>query len=79
MTNEENLKNRISLLNRYVQSLCGLYSRVARQLQVDRSYVSRVARGERRSDVVERALSNEFTRVISEDEPPATTLVADRD
>jgi len=29
--------------------------------------------------VVERALSNEFTRVISEDEPPATTLVADRD
>jgi hypothetical protein len=34
----------------------GLYARVARRLGVDRSYVSRVARGERRSRRVERAL-----------------------
>jgi transcriptional regulator with XRE-family HTH domain len=65
------------LLNRYVQSLCGLYSRIARQLNVDRSYVSRVARGERHSEEIERALSSEFTRITEEqapqeaDEPPA--------
>jgi hypothetical protein len=34
----------------------GLYVRVARELGVDASYVSRVARGERRSDEVESAL-----------------------
>lgn len=54
------------LLNHYVQSLCGLYSRVANQLRVDRSYVSRVARGERHSEDVERALSTEFQRITSE-------------
>jgi hypothetical protein len=41
---------------------------VARQLQVDRSYVSRVARGERHSEQVERALTTEFDRIMSEDE-----------
>ncbi len=41
----------------------GLYSRVARQLAVDRSYVSRVARGERRSPRVEAALKNELRRI----------------
>ena len=59
---------KISLINRYVQSLCGLYSRVARQLHVDRSYVSRVARGERRSEPIERALTTEFDRVVAETE-----------
>jgi hypothetical protein len=61
-------KRKISLLNHYVQSICGLYSRVARQLKVDRSYVSRVARGERRSREIERALSAEFTRIVDENE-----------
>lgn len=41
----------------------GLYSRVARQLGVDRSYVSRVARGERRSRRVEEALRAELKRI----------------
>ena len=41
----------------------GLYSRVARQLGVDRSYVSRVARGERRSRRVENALRAEVKRI----------------
>jgi len=59
--------HKVSLVNRYVQSLCGLYSRVARQLGVDRSYVSRVARGERRSEPIERALSNEFDRIMTEE------------
>ena len=54
------------LLNYYVQSLCGLYSRVASRLRVDRSYVSRVARGERHSEQVEEALSTEFARITDE-------------
>ncbi len=66
MDEMEDPKKKMSLVNRYVQSLCGLYSRVARQLKVDRSYVSRVARGERHSEEVERALSSEFNRIISE-------------
>lgn len=41
----------------------GLYSRVAKQLGVDRSYVSRVARGERRSQRVEAALRAELKRI----------------
>lgn len=41
----------------------GIYSRVARQLGVDRSYVSRVARGERRSEEIENALRGELRRV----------------
>ena len=41
----------------------GIYSRVARQLGVDRSYVSRVARGERRSQEIEEALRAELRRV----------------
>ncbi|HUI84874.1 MAG TPA: hypothetical protein VL240_11655 [Candidatus Binatia bacterium] len=63
---KEQQRSRIALLNRYVQSLCGLYSRVARQLKLDRSFVSRVARGERRSEVVEQALNKEFSRVMDE-------------
>jgi hypothetical protein len=61
-------RQRMSVVNRYVQSLCGLYSRIARQLQVDRSYVSRVARGERHSEQVERAISTEFERIMNENE-----------
>ncbi|HLK33186.1 MAG TPA: response regulator [Terriglobales bacterium] len=41
----------------------GIYSRVARQLGVDRSYVSRVARGERRSKEIEEALRSEMRRL----------------
>jgi hypothetical protein len=58
---------KVSLINRYVQSLCGLYSRVARQLGVDRSYVSRVARGQRRSEPIEQALVSEFDRIVTHD------------
>jgi hypothetical protein len=63
--NEQDTKYKMSVVNRYVQSLCGLYSRVARQLSVDRSYVSRVARGERHSDAVENAISTEFDRIMN--------------
>src|SRR6266576_3749999 len=42
----------------------GFYGRVARQLEVDPSYVSRVARGERQSAVIEAALEREMNRII---------------
>jgi hypothetical protein len=43
----------------------GLYGRVARNLKVDPSYVSRVARGERQSDVIEASLERELKRIMS--------------
>jgi len=43
----------------------GLYGRVARQLKVDPSYVSRVARGERQSDAIEGSLERELRRIMA--------------
>jgi hypothetical protein len=43
----------------------GLYGRVAKQLKVDPSYVSRVARGERQSDEIEMSLERELRRIMS--------------
>src|SRR6266478_9515774 len=43
----------------------GLYGRVARQLRVDPSYVSRVARGERQSDDIEASLERELKRIMA--------------
>ena len=54
--------NKQSQFKRY-QLYRGLYSRVARKLGVDRSYVSRVARGERRSKDIEAALTSELKRI----------------
>ena len=42
----------------------GLYGRVARDLKVDPSYVSRVARGERQSDEIEASLERELKRIM---------------
>lgn len=42
----------------------GLYHRVASQLRMDPSYVSRVARRERRSKLIENALRRELSRII---------------
>jgi DNA-binding transcriptional regulator YdaS (Cro superfamily) len=58
-------KNHVAKLQKlkyYIESLCGIYSRIARRLGVDRTYVSRVAKGERRSSEVEAALIREFDR-----------------
>lgn len=41
----------------------GVYSRVARKLKIDPSYVSRVARGERNSEDISQALAEELHRV----------------
>ena len=59
---------KLQKLSHYVQSLCGIYSRIARRLGVDRTYVSRVARGERCSPEVEAALIRDFERNV---EPPS--------
>ena len=42
----------------------GIYRRVAKRLDVDPSYVSRVARGERRAAFVTEALEKEFRRAM---------------
>ena len=55
-TNIESLLSRHSLYR-------GVYSRVARQLKMDRSFVSRVANGKRRSAEVEAALRQEIARI----------------
>ena len=41
----------------------GVYARVARRLGVDPSFVSRVAKGERRSEKIQEALVSELTRI----------------
>ncbi|HVZ18425.1 MAG TPA: hypothetical protein VG897_14995 [Terriglobales bacterium] len=51
--------------------LSGLYTRVARQVGVHPSYVSRVARGERRSERISRAIANELAQFVSTDAPAA--------
>ena len=42
----------------------GLYGRVARHLDIDPSYVSRVARGERQSEAMEAALAREMRQIM---------------
>ena len=44
----------------------GLYGRVARHLDVDPSYVSRVARGERQSAAVVSVLRRELNKIVQE-------------
>ncbi|MGH9684544.1 MAG: hypothetical protein ACRD4S_13150 [Candidatus Acidiferrales bacterium] len=42
----------------------GMYNRIARKLRVDPSYVSRVARGERKSEEVQAALDREIKKLL---------------
>jgi len=59
----QNSGTKIRKINSLIEALCGMYSRVARRLGVHRTYVSRVARGERRSEEIENALIAEYDRV----------------
>ena len=43
----------------------GLYARVAHDLGLDVSYISRIAHGKRKSKAAEKALSQEFTKVLA--------------
>jgi len=56
----DNIKNpKLNRLSLYR----GIYSRIAKELEIDPSYVSRVARGERQSAKVEAALLKEIRRI----------------
>jgi transcriptional regulator with XRE-family HTH domain len=61
--NDEKRRKKLDQINEVMQSVCNLYSRVAQQLGVTRSFVSRVARGERRSVEVEQTLIQEFDNI----------------
>jgi len=43
----------------------GLYARVGHKLGVDVSYISRVARGERHSEIAEKAIKREYHKVLA--------------
>jgi DNA-binding transcriptional regulator YdaS (Cro superfamily) len=60
---DQSSKAKIAKLNGLVEKVCGIYSRIARRLGVHRTFVSRVARGERQSQSVEDALAAEYDRV----------------
>lgn len=53
-------------LLRQCQRYRGLFTRIARQLGRDRTHVSRVAMGERKSKMIERALRAELDRLNRE-------------
>lgn len=59
---KKNTGAKLQKLRDYIQLLCGLYSRIARRLGVDRTYVSKVANGKRHSEEIEAALIQEFDR-----------------
>lgn len=50
---------------RAVSLFRGLYARVAHKVGVDVSYVSRIARGQRKSKVAEKALNHEFEKILA--------------
>jgi len=49
---------------RAVSLFRGLYARVGQKLGIDPSYISRIARGERQSKVIAKALTKEFNKVV---------------
>ena len=51
--------------SRAVELFRGLYARVGHKLRLDPSYISRVARGKRKSDAVEKEINREFRRVLT--------------
>jgi hypothetical protein len=61
MNNEDSDGNMNSIPS--VSLFRGVYNRVAKRLGVDPSYVSRVARGERKSASVEQALAEEVRAI----------------
>jgi len=54
-------KSRLGLASK----MRGLYRRAARTLRVDPSYVSRVARGERKSPKIEAYLNREISKLLT--------------
>jgi len=60
---KEETAKKLTRLQRLIDNLCGIYSRVANLLGVHRTFVSRVARGERQSAPVEKALVEEYEKM----------------
>ena len=56
----------------------GLYGRIARKLGVDPSYVSRVARGQRRSAIIGQALRRELDQITRRVSGSSVTVSASR-
>ena len=63
MANKVSSARKLNKLNLLVERVCGIYTRVASRIGVHRSFVSRVARGERQSEPIENALVKEFDTV----------------
>jgi len=57
--------NKIEVKLNFASMIRGLYGRVARNVNVDPSYVSRVARGERRSDRIQASLERELKKLMA--------------
>jgi hypothetical protein len=64
-TGNGNGKNGHNMLYSLPTLYRGIYNRVAEKVGCDPSYVSRVARGERTSEAVARALENEIRHTIT--------------
>ena len=56
MKRSETNRVQLALIVKCAEFFSNMYSRIAEQCGVDRSYVSRVARGERHSATIERRL-----------------------
>jgi len=63
MKRDNNQGDGITNWAKVISEYRGLYNRVAKQLKVDPSYVSRVARGERFNQEIEAALLEELQRL----------------
>jgi hypothetical protein len=57
--------NRSEIKLNFASMIRGLYGRVARNAHVDPSYVSRVARGVRRSDRITTSLERELKKLMA--------------
>jgi transcriptional regulator with XRE-family HTH domain len=63
MKRDNNNRDGITNWAKVISEYRGLYNRVAKELGVDPSYVSRIARGERFNQEVEAALLKELERL----------------
>jgi transcriptional regulator with XRE-family HTH domain len=61
MANKVNAEQRLLLERHRLHQ--GIYARIARKLNVDASYVSRVASGDRKSDKIDCAMIAELERI----------------
>jgi len=65
-TNSNHINDRCAELLRWHQKHLGLYARIAAKHNVTPSYVSLIAKGFRRNQVIETALLRELERIRSE-------------